>query len=141
MDFQHDKQETITCDYSYDVFEDEDDVLFVELRRQVLQLTADDEDEDEDRLRLYENKHLRTAEARKWIPKNGSLCGVTQGAGCYYNWVVSKEDYVAPAWMLKLWRNGNNGTGVFIPQVSQTRRKNKPRRKNERGRTWKRMDY
>ncbi|XP_073281370.1 uncharacterized protein [Primulina huaijiensis] len=132
MDFQYDKQETRTND---DVFEDEDDLLFVELRRQVLQLTADDDDED----RLYENKHSRRVEARNRCPKSSS-CSVTQ-SGCYYNWVVNKEDYVAPAWMLKLWRNGNNGTGVFIPQVSQTRKKNRLRRKYERERTWKRVDY
>ncbi|XP_075482295.1 uncharacterized protein LOC142522659 [Primulina tabacum] len=129
MDFQYDKQETRTSD---DVFEDEDDLLFVELRRQVLQLTADDDDED----RLYEKKHSRS---RNRSP-NSSSCSVTQ-SGCYYNWVVNKEDYVAPAWMLKLWRNGNNGTGVFIPQVSQTRKKNRLRRKYERERTWKRVDY
>ncbi|KZV13867.1 hypothetical protein F511_44918 [Dorcoceras hygrometricum] len=123
MDFQYDKQDTRTSDYSYDVFEDEDDLLFVELRRQVLQLTAD-EDDDEGEDRLHENKHSTTVETRKSSPKN-SLYGVTQ-SGSYYNWVVSKEDFVAPAWMLKLWRKENNGTGVFIPQVSQTRRKNKP---------------
>ncbi|KAG8366577.1 hypothetical protein BUALT_Bualt17G0094400 [Buddleja alternifolia] len=77
-------------------------------------------------------------EARKEGTDKGPR-SVTQ-CRSYYNWPDNKEDYAAPAWILNLWRSGN-GTGVFIPQISQSRRKYKPRRKkNERGTTYKRVE-
>ncbi|KAG8382926.1 hypothetical protein BUALT_Bualt05G0130600 [Buddleja alternifolia] len=113
---------------------EEDDVFYDELRRQVLQLTAEDDDHNvgED---IYENNNLNMVEVRKQGPNNGPR-SVSQPR-CYYNWPENKEDCAAPAWILNLWRTGN-GTGVFIPQTVQTRRKNRSRRKkNERGRTYK----
>ncbi|KAL3824072.1 hypothetical protein ACJIZ3_020101 [Penstemon smallii] len=125
--------------YSCDEFENEDDVYYSELKRQVLQLTEEDEENDEC---LYENKNPNMAvEARKRGP-NKNPCSVRQPR-FYYNWPGPgpKEDCAAPAWILNLWRTGNNGTGVFIPQLVQSRRKNKPRRKmNERGRIYKRVE-
>lgn len=107
--------------HSFEEYEEEDDVFYDELRRQVLQLTAEDDDDvHED---VYENKILNRIEARKQGPYNGP-CSVPQPL-CYYNWPGNKEDCAAiPAWMLNLWRSGN-GTGVFIPQTVQSRRKNR----------------
>ncbi|KAL8518287.1 hypothetical protein ACS0TY_009591 [Phlomoides rotata] len=118
MDFQ---QELHTRNvYLVDELGDEDDVFYSELRKQVLQLTAEDEEEE-----VYENKNLSVVAEHKHGFNNGS----------YYDWAGNKEDFAAPVWMLNLWRPGN-GTGVFIPQVvQQTKKKNKSRRKrNERGR-------
>ncbi|KAI3453005.1 hypothetical protein Pfo_009668 [Paulownia fortunei] len=136
MDFHsYLRQEIHTTEiYSFDEYEEEDDVSYDELRRQVLQLTAEDDDED-----VHENKILNTIEAQKQGPYNGP-CIVPQPS-CYYNWLGNKEDCAAaPAWILNLWRSGN-GTGVFIPQTVQSRSKNRSRRKkNERGRTYKRVE-
>ncbi|KAL2542640.1 Uncharacterized protein Adt_03618 [Abeliophyllum distichum] len=108
---------------SYDAFEDEDDVFYDELRRQVLQLTADDDGDE----------FLNPVEPRK-KGSSTSLPFVPQSR-CHYNW---SENCVAPPWLLNLWTTTGkgNGTGVFIPQnIKSSRRRNyKPRRKNnERG--------
>ncbi|KAK4399926.1 hypothetical protein Sango_1098700 [Sesamum angolense] len=119
--------------YSSDqYFEEDDDTFYDELRRQVLQLTADD---DED---AYENKILQSRKQGRKQGLHTGPCSVRQPR-CYYNWPGNKEDCAAaPAWMLNLWRSGN-GTGVFIPQTVQ--RKNRSRRKkNEKGRTYKRVE-
>ncbi|CAI9779254.1 unnamed protein product [Fraxinus pennsylvanica] len=138
MDFHSNLKQEIYAKnvFLYDEFEEEreedDDVFFCELRRQVLLLTEEDSDDEE----LHENRNSpNMAEDRKHgsIPMPSSV----KPSGCFYNWSGNKEDYAAPAWILNLWRTGN-GTGVFIPHIIQSRRKNKPRRKkkNERGRTY-----
>ncbi|KAL3644643.1 hypothetical protein CASFOL_009823 [Castilleja foliolosa] len=108
-------------------YEEEYDVIYDELRQQVMQLTADDEDVDES-----EMKNLNVIEARKQGPL---LYGHKPGS-YYYDWPgINKEDCGAtPAWMLSLWRSGN-GTGVFIPRTVQYGMKNNRsrRKKNVRG--------
>lgn len=90
---------------------EEDDSFYDELRRQILQLTAEEDDVDED---MYRKKII---EARKQSPLHGPLR--------YYDWPGIKEDCIAtPAWMLNLWRSGN-GTGVFIPQTLHSSGKNR----------------
>ncbi|XP_022852177.1 uncharacterized protein LOC111373829 [Olea europaea var. sylvestris] len=116
--------------------EEDDEVFYCELRRQVLLLTAEDSDDEE----LDENRSSpNMAEARKHgsIPMLSSV----KPSGCLYNWSGNKEDYATPASILNLWRTGN-GTGVFIPQIVQSRRKNRPRRKkkNESVRTYRQVD-
>ncbi|CAI9775157.1 unnamed protein product [Fraxinus pennsylvanica] len=112
---------------SYDEFEDEDDVFYEELRRQVLQLTADDEE-------LYPNVRSPSSVDARRKGLSTSPPFVPQ-CRCHYNWT---ENHVTPPWLLSLWKtNGKgNGTGVFIPQIvkSSRRRNYRPRRKNnERG--------
>ncbi|PIN23698.1 hypothetical protein CDL12_03579 [Handroanthus impetiginosus] len=134
MDFQQEFHATNI--HSFDEFEYDDDVFYSELRRQVLQLTAEDDEREE--VQLYENKNPNTVTTRKPSANIGPF-GFSQERG-YDNWPVNEEDHSAPAWILNSRRIGN-GTGVFIPQVVQSRRKNRPRRKkNERGRTYKRVD-
>lgn len=111
MDFQQELQTTNF--YLFDEFEYEDDVFYCEFREQVLELTAEDEEEEP-----YENK--KSNMARKQSPNYGP-CGVSQDRG-YYNWPGNKVDHAAPAWILNLWRSGN-GTGVFIPQIVQSKKK------------------
>ncbi|KAK4430187.1 hypothetical protein Salat_1319400 [Sesamum alatum] len=115
--------------YVFDEFEyDDDDVFYDELRRQVLQLTAEDDDHDDEKEVLYENKNPNMIKARE----QGLNHGATNDWG-YYNWPRNKEDHAAPAWTLNLWRTGN-GTGVFIPQITpQSRRKNRQRKKKNKG--------
>ncbi|PIN17543.1 hypothetical protein CDL12_09795 [Handroanthus impetiginosus] len=111
--------------YSFDEFEEEDYVFYSELRRQVWQLTDEDED-------VYKNKNLNMVQAPKQVP----LCSVLQSR-CNYDWPGNKEDCAAaPAWILNLWRSGN-GTGVFIPQMPSRRKNRSRRKKNERGRIYK----
>ncbi|KAI3467123.1 hypothetical protein Pfo_023786, partial [Paulownia fortunei] len=103
MDFHTSFQQELL---TFDEFEYEDDVFYCELRRQVLQLTAEDDDREE----FYENKNSNAVAAAGKQGLNNGPCG---------------DDHAAPAWILNLWRTGN-GTGVFIPQVTQSRRKNRP---------------
>lgn len=116
----------------YYLQEEDDDAFYHELRRQVLQLT-DEEEEDDDGLHASVTKVLNM--------KVGAA-----KARCYYDWTGNREDYCAPAWIVKLWRTGNGvGTGVFIPQmtadVQPTRKTTRSRRRSERaGRTYRRVE-
>ncbi|CAN4124772.1 unnamed protein product [Withania somnifera] len=53
-----------------------------------------------------------------------------------FYWYGDIEDSnKAPKWLSDLWKKGNrdemfNGTGVFIPHIIKSRRRNKSRRKN-----------
>lgn len=98
-------------------YKEEDDGFYDDLRRQILQLTNEEEDDDVHKDHVLKNKIV---EARKQGPLHGPLR--------YYDWPGIKEDSSAtPAWMLKLWRSGN-GTGVFIPQTVQFSGKNRSSR-------------
>ncbi|KAL6566400.1 hypothetical protein OROGR_002015 [Orobanche gracilis] len=103
---------------SFEEYEEEYDVFYEELKRQVLQLTADDEDG-----LIYENETPNTAEARRRVTCNGPTCGVPS------RWpgIKFKEDCAATsAWALSSWRSGSTvGTGVFIPRNVESRRKNR----------------
>ncbi|XP_057810602.1 uncharacterized protein LOC131025032 [Salvia miltiorrhiza] len=116
-------------EYVYD-----DDVFYVELRKQVLQLTAEDDDgEEED---VYETKVMMNENGTE-AHKHGPYLGPPRPV-CYHGWPTIK-DAAAPAWIVNLWRTGN-GTGVFIPQGVHSKRKNRSRRKNGRGRTHRRVE-
>ncbi|KAL8549422.1 hypothetical protein ACS0TY_008309 [Phlomoides rotata] len=109
--------------------DDDDDGFYDELRRQILQLTAEDDDDVDGDEGVHRNKIL---EARKQGPLLGPLR--------YYDWPGIKKDCIAtPAWMLSLWRSGN-GTGVFIPQTLHSSGKNRSRKNNERGRRYRRVE-
>ncbi|CAN4121887.1 unnamed protein product [Withania somnifera] len=67
-----------------------------------------------------------------------------QPKGIQFYWYGHIEDCnKVPKWLSDLWRKGTgdevfNGTGVFIPHIVKTRRRNKSRRKNnERGKAYK----
>ncbi|GER29869.1 ATP-dependent RNA helicase dbp10 [Striga asiatica] len=93
-----------------DEFEEEYDVFYHELKRQVLLLTAEEEEEEE----VSEDKALNGPRARK----QGYGPGIVSGPSFYYyDWPEIKKDKS----VLGLERSGN-GTGVFIPQVVQPTR-------------------
>ena len=96
-------------DFQFDDLEYEDDVFYSELRKQVLQLTADDDDDD-----IQEHK----------IKNSNAVAAQKEGRCGYYNWPQHKEEVAAPAWIMNASRTGN-GTGVFIPQIVRSRRKNR----------------
>ncbi|XP_009799341.1 uncharacterized protein [Nicotiana sylvestris] len=106
----------------------EGDDFYNELRRQVLILTTEDEEDDR-----YSNeiKNSNKVEMKSY--------SVLQPAGVHFSWSGDKEDNnKVPKWLSDLWRKGNrdevfNGTGVFIPHIVKSRRRNKPRRKNTEG--------
>ncbi|KAH6834476.1 hypothetical protein C2S53_004211 [Perilla frutescens var. hirtella] len=136
MDFLQEIQTTNI--YMYDDFEYEDDVFYSELRKQVLQLTAEDDDDQEQAV-FDESKNLNMVAPQKGGHDDGARHRVSLDGG-YYNWPRNKEEVAAPAWIMNLWKTGN-GTGVFIPQIVQSKKKNRPRRrKNERGRTYRRVE-
>ncbi|XP_057765769.1 uncharacterized protein LOC130986379 [Salvia miltiorrhiza] len=122
-------------DFQFEEYEYEDDVFYSELRKQVLQLTAEDDDVEE---QVYRNKNSNKVAAQREGLDDGHR-HISRDGG-YYDWPPNKEEVAAPAWVMNLWRTGN-GTGVFIPQIVQSKKKNRPRRKrNERGRTYKRVE-
>ncbi|XP_019167292.1 PREDICTED: uncharacterized protein LOC109163026 [Ipomoea nil] len=109
--------------------EDNNDVFYAEIRRQVMQLTAEDEDEEK------QNTNKERGSKQKGFT-------VLQ-PGFQFNWTGIKDGSRVPQWMVDLWRKENrdggfSGTGVFIPHIVKSRRRHKPRRKNnERGRVYK----
>lgn len=105
---------------------DEDDVFYEELRRQVLLLTAEDDDDEE----RVENKHANAAKSLQLQQRFNAGLGPasTPQPGCYYHWSGNEAVDSAPRWLCNVWNSGN-GTGVFIPQIIKSRRRNnKPSR-------------
>lgn len=100
---------------------EEDDVFYTELRRQVLQLTEDDEYQQES-YQITNRNNVAT-------PKHALRCrSVSVDRGGHYKWPQNykgeEEQLATPAWILKLWTTGN-GTGVFIPQIAPSRTRNR----------------
>ncbi|KAK9276366.1 hypothetical protein L1049_005899 [Liquidambar formosana] len=110
-------------------FED-DDVFYTDLQRQVLLLTADDDEE------FLEKKTDNSRNAIKQGYKR-SMAGFPTN---YSNWEMNENSGLPPAWLSNLWRN-SNGTGVFIPHIVKSRRKQKTGRMNTAGgRKYKQME-
>ncbi|XP_051144796.1 uncharacterized protein LOC127260855 [Andrographis paniculata] len=110
-----------------DDFQEGDDDFYNELRKQVMQLTADDDDDEDER----DGDGDLVDEIFK--ARNRGLCSGLP-AGYYHKWDVSKQECAVPApvWMINMRKTGN-GTGVFIPQaVYSRRRRNRSRKKNNR---------
>ncbi|KAE8661403.1 BZIP transcription factor family protein isoform 1 [Hibiscus syriacus] len=105
---------------------DEDDVFFDEIRRQILVLTADDEDHQEtdviDSVSFGANKPGR----RRTVGNPSSL-----QHGSYFSWPGTKNTDSVPTWLVNLWRTGN-GTGVFIPHINKPTKCHRPGRVNRR---------
>lgn len=95
-------------DFQFDELEYEDAVFYSELRKQVLQLTADDDDD------VQEHK----------IKNSNAVAAQREGRRGYYDWLQHKEEAATRAWIMNASRTGN-GTGVFIPQIVQSRRRNR----------------
>lgn len=93
------------CDYEAE----DDDVFYAELRKQILLLT-DDEDFPQ---------HPRSSRV---IRQSANTLTAAVATRSYCRWEECELSTTpAPAWLLKLWRNGS-GTGVFIPHIVKPRR-------------------
>ncbi|KAM7276722.1 hypothetical protein ACFE04_018588 [Oxalis oulophora] len=111
--------------------EDDDDVFYAELRKRVLLLMEEEEEE--------------CLSVRK-PAKRYSSCALEPGS--YFDWrwgyETSSVNETVPTWLVNLWRRNNsgNGTGVFIPHIVKSRRRqNKSgNRNNQRRRIHKRAD-
>lgn len=96
----------------------EGDVLYADIRRQILLLTADEDD--------HEDVH-KTKQQNSFSPvrrSSNSSTAILQ-PGSYFNWWENENSNAVPAWLVSLWSNGN-GTGVFIPQIVRSRRYYEP---------------
>lgn len=92
----------------------EGDVLYADIRRQILLLTAD---EDED---VHKDKRRNSFSSPVKSSTNSLSTAILQ-PGSYFNWWENENSNTVPAWLVNLWNNGN-GTGVFIPQIVRSRR-------------------
>ncbi|GAA0186902.1 hypothetical protein LIER_34190 [Lithospermum erythrorhizon] len=96
--------------------DDENDAFYNELRRQVLLLISEDEE-------THDSKHTMEVSKER---KNANFSALMQ-QGCLFNWEGTEMKPV-PMCISNLWKPGN-GTGVFIPCVSNFRQIYKPRRR------------
>ncbi|CAN0846352.1 hypothetical protein LINGRAHAP2_LOCUS4412 [Linum grandiflorum] len=121
---------------------DEDDLLYAELSRQVLLLTADDDDDDKQVDQHQQNRFLMekygggnrfSGVGNLMMNSNGSL-GLG-GPNQYFN--MWESEYVANAscnWPSSWGNSVNTGTGVFIPYVANSKRRNRRGKKNGKNR-------
>ncbi|KAJ6356924.1 hypothetical protein OIU78_004922 [Salix suchowensis] len=61
--------------------------------------------------------------------------------GSYFNWWERQKTDSVPAWPENSWRSNGNGTGVFIPQIVNSRRYRRGRVNNVRRRSHKPVEY
>ncbi|XP_030548742.1 uncharacterized protein LOC115753995 [Rhodamnia argentea] len=92
---------------------EDEDVYYAELKRQILELTAE-EDQDEGSL---ETRHVARAynDAMKASP---SACA--KGLGHFNSWEKRNPDSSVPSCIWSSWQK-SNGTGVFIPNIVKSR--------------------
>lgn len=98
----------------------DDDSFYEELKRQILILTADDDNAREDYAIVDHRSKISISNKRI----------SSDNTGCYFDWTYNEKmsNNLVPACIQNLWRNGNIGTGVFIPHIVMPRRRNKPRK-------------
>ncbi|KAG7982433.1 hypothetical protein I3843_04G052400 [Carya illinoinensis] len=109
---------------------DSNDILYAEIRRQILLLTAD-EDEDFQKTRRRNSSGVAKGRSSKNSLTSACSYPAILQPGSYFNWGENEDANSVPAWLLNLWKNGN-GTGVFIPQIVKSRTYCKPGRMNKR---------
>lgn len=108
----------MNIDPSYEAI-DEDDVFYAEMRRQILLLTADD-DEDYRETNIFHSVSSSKTGSNRPV---GNFSSSLQYESYFGSWERDNANSV-PTWLANLWRYGNgNGTGVFIPRVSKSRRR------------------
>lgn len=117
MEFHYSLKHNMNSEY------EDDDVFYAELRRQILLLTLD---EDED---FLDNKHRNCSTVRKQRSNNSASLSSALQHGSYFGWSEFEKNNSVPTWLVNIWRYGNgnntninNGTGVFIPRIVQSRR-------------------
>ncbi|GLU04773.1 hypothetical protein SLE2022_219050 [Rubroshorea leprosula] len=98
---------------------DEDDVFYAEIRRQILLLTADEDDDDRQE-RTYPRGSNRVI---------GAVSSGVRAPGSYFTWGENEKSDSVPTWLVNLWKS-SNGTGVFIPNIVRSRRRNRHERMN-----------
>lgn len=96
------------------------DSFYYELEKRILTLITDDEKED------YVGNTNTKPLTSMWMNKRRFI--LEQQHESYFCWKHENESSTSlpPVWLLHLWRNTSNGTGVFIPRTTGTRKGNKP---------------
>ncbi|RDY12221.1 hypothetical protein CR513_03012, partial [Mucuna pruriens] len=83
----------------------DDDTFYAEIRRQILQLTSED---DEDLLERKSFNQASDGDVRLAYKRTSPL------ASHFCSWETLTS--CSPDWLVNLWKSGR-GTGVFIPKV------------------------
>ncbi|XP_010044280.2 uncharacterized protein LOC104433290 [Eucalyptus grandis] len=110
---------------------DGDDVHYAELEKQIILLMADDGEDDPVAL------NTKTNSSRKLGFVSSIRYDAASNLGRWENDISSS----VPAWLSNLWSSGNvGGTGVFIPQLAQKRRRHNYGRTNRRKSTYKQVE-
>ncbi|KAG8639089.1 uncharacterized protein LOC110630898 [Manihot esculenta] len=111
-------------DLEYDGHDD-DDVYYMEIRRQILLLTADEDEEEFPHAKVSNPVAAAASKRVSSRLERCSSCGVKHGSSNSFPWWEVQNTNSAPAWLVNLWRRTGNGTGVFIPQnqAVQSRRR------------------
>ncbi|KAF8040228.1 hypothetical protein BT93_B2460 [Corymbia citriodora subsp. variegata] len=93
---------------------DSDDIHYAELEKQIILLMADDGEDDPVTLDSKTNSSRQL----------GSASRIRYDAASNFGGWENYSSSSVPAWLLNLWSSGNvGGTGVFIPQLAQKRRR------------------
>ncbi|KAI4357845.1 hypothetical protein L6164_001768 [Bauhinia variegata] len=107
--------------------ENDDDIFYAEIRRQILLLTS--EEDNEDFLGTKQFNPIRLGNGGS----NRSIYGFPNASlpsSHFCSW-ESDNSGSPPVWLVNLWKNGK-GTGVFIPQVAECQRSCRTGNKNSR---------
>ncbi|KAJ9140709.1 hypothetical protein P3X46_031321 [Hevea brasiliensis] len=114
-------------DLEYDGHDDDDDAYYIEIRKQILLLTAD-EDEEFPHAKVSNSVAAAASKRVSSRLQRCSSCGVQHGSNNSFPWWEGENTNSAPTWLVNLWSRTGNGTGVFIPQnqVVQSRRRYRP---------------
>lgn len=104
--------------------ENEDDVFYAEIKRQILQLTTEEDNEGF----LGETKRLDLDPVMSHGVSKGSgsgyvFCRGVAGGSHFCSWEAQSYGGSPPVWLVNLWKTKNGkGTGVFIPQAVRSKK-------------------
>lgn len=101
--------------------ENDDDTFYAEIKRQILLLTSEDNED------LQETRDLNPYSVTKGGSNISAHSSNSESSPPRSNISLWETECSVspPVWLVNMWRKGNKGTGVFIPQAA-CRKNQKP---------------